>query len=199
MTKKRMAALVMVLTSFLMACSPSKKEDNFEEYLEGTITAESFDGEKVAISDLLKNDSCFYIYEDVDGDGTDELCLKANSDTYLVKDFGSNLKVIYEGADYDMPVNTEKYTGMYYCYLGQAPLNERYKFTKFDKNGNVTSSEYASWYDANENNTMDEDDWFFLDPEEDNEVDMNKWLESAEGYLEMKNTRVDWQEMKLIK
>ena len=199
MIKKVISVLGIGVATLLVACEANGSDSIYDAFLNGEIAVETSDGNELTITELMNNDKCFYIYEDVVGDKKEELCVAANSDTYLIKDFNGTLRGIYEGASYDMPINTVDYTGMFYCYFGQAPRHERYKFTKFDKDGNVTSSEYASWYDANENKTMDENDWFFLDSSEANEVEMDKWLESAEGYLEMKNTRVDWQEMKLIK
>ena len=177
--------------------SEDDAEKLYEEVLSGDRKILFSDGEEAAIKDFWEWETLRYIYADVDGDGEDELCLKDRAALYVLEASDGTVYTSFEGCTYDMPMDDGDLHGIYYYRPGGAPLNEIFKFAEFDEDGVYAKTTYASWYDANENGEMDENDWFFLDSKEEEEVDMDAWLEVGQQLMDMKDADVDWEEKKL--
>ena len=168
------------------------KGDPFEAFLKGEKSVDTLDGNSAALSELSYGYDVNYTYMDIDKDGEDELFVLAGPEAYVIENVGGDLELIYDGCGYERPINTEDLTGVLYYRPGQAPLNEIYMFTEFS--GDEKSEKfYASWYDDNANDQMDEGDIFFLDDEDEVGVSMDEWLSAAKKYMDHKNEPVDWK------
>ncbi len=173
----------------------SSQEETFERVLSGEIKFDSINGEK-SIDEIEFNDEILYCLVDVDNDNRDELCLKGRTATYFIDSYEDNYKEIYEGTNYDIPLETEMYHGIYYYKQGAAPFSETFKFTQISVDSEVNELIYAAWYDGNENNKMDEDDLYFLESGLKTPVTKDEWLNTAGEYTVLKDINIDWVEYK---
>ena len=167
-------------------------EDPFDAFLKGETYVDTLDGTSVALSELSYGYDVNYTFADIDKDGEDELFILAGPEAYVIEKVGGDLELIYDGCGYERPIVSEELTGVLYYRPGQAPLNEIYMFTEFSSD-EKSEKFYASWYDDNANEQMDEDDIFFLDDEDEVGVSMEEWLAATQKYMDHKNDIVDWQ------
>ncbi len=176
--------------------APESSKNDFEAILSGEKSFNTDDGAK-KIEDIEFNDGVLYCFVDVDNDSKDELCLKGRTETFVIdKTEDGEFNEVYVGRDYDVPLNDGKHVGIYYYKMGAAPYGESYIFTTITPSGDISEVLNASWHDGNENGEMDDADLFYLDEDEEKEVRKKEWLDKAEEYVLLKETEVDWQEVK---
>ena len=145
-------------------------------------------------SEIPQDEDTLYCYADVDNDGADELCVKGRTDFFVYEKDGDTYKEIYEGTNYDVPIATEDFHGIFYYRRDGAPEYERYIITEISPDGVAEEVLYASWYDADENDSMDETDDFFLDDMNEVNVSKDEWLKAVEKYEALKDVNVEWEE-----
>ena len=140
------------------------------------------------------DEDALFCYVDVDNDGEEELCVKGRTDFFVYEKDGDTYKAVYEGRNYDVPIATEDFHGIFYYKQGAAPYNETYIVTEMSASGEASEVLYASWYDADENDSMDETDDFFLDDMNEVNVSKDEWLKAVEKYEALKEVNVEWEE-----
>ena len=144
-------------------------------------------------AEIPQDEDTLFCYVDVDNDGEDELCVKGRTDFFVYEKDGDTYKEVYEGRSYDLPIATEDFHGIFYYLHGGAPDNERYIITEISPDGVAEEVLYASWYDVDENGSMDETDGFFLDDMQEVNVSKDEWLKAVEKYEALKDVSVDWE------
>ncbi|WP_028234242.1 hypothetical protein [Pseudobutyrivibrio sp. MD2005] len=173
--------------------SYTPRQELYDSYLKGELTVE-LGGESIDIN--AKGNEVEYIEMDIDGDGEEELCVRAFPSFYILKAQAGELTVIYSGATYDEPINNEDMVGVYWYRPGAAPTHDDYKFVSF-KNGSVDKENYYSWYDENDNMKMDKTDkYIVIRNDERSEMDMKKWLNMAQIYVDNQDYHADWIDLK---
>ena len=158
-----------------------EKESILDRILRGDVY-DTDDNFFALIDEIGNSDSSYYAFADVDSDGVEEICVKRYSEMYIIDSFDNVYKIVYDGATYDMPIDEDGLTGIFYSRPSAAPTSDTYIFRTISSEGEIISEDFASWYDANENGQMDEEDCFFLDSKEEKEVTMSEWLDKAEKY-----------------
>ena len=168
---------------------------SYEDILSGKISFETASG-MMNIDDIEFMSDILYKYMDLDSDGEDELCIKGRTDLYVIKEYDGIFKEIYIGCGYENPVSTSEYQGIFYYRSGGAPDNQVYMFTEISSLGKAEETVYAAWYDINENGNMDDDDWYFLNENEEETVSKEEWLNVTDDYIDMKDMEIEWDVFK---
>ena len=152
------------------------------------------DGEEVFASNWLgcEDNSYNYVFMDVNGDEVDELILKYLGKMLIVTDNKGTANEVYIGCTYDMPISKGNVHGVFYCRPGGAPTHYNYVLSLMDKDFNVKSPQYGSWYDGNENGEMDDEDMFFIDQEE-KEVSKQDFVDKSKNLLDLQNYSPEWK------
>ena len=201
---KAVFLLGVSVISALSACSPMSDEQvskngaddivpkEYEDALIGKKVIQTPDG-AMSINEFEDSEDNLYCFSDVDGDDCEELIIHGRLYFYVIKRFDDDYRVIYDGRNYDRPIDMNECHGIFYYKLGAAPYHETYMFYTMSSDIEGTEVIYASWYDEDEDGEMEDTDWFFLDSYEENKVSKDEWLKAIQDYFPLKEVEIEWK------
>lgn len=163
--------------------------DVYKDFMQGNRKV-FFNEETYYLSELADMENGYYVFCDVDNDMAEELNIKSNGNYYVIKWLSPSLKVLYWGHTYEFPVHDGTLSGIVYYRLGGAPLNEVYKFSEIDSVGEIRTVIEFEWCDMNENDGMDDGDYYDINGSETN---MENWLNSTEQYRNLCIKKTVWK------
>lgn len=176
---KKVLFIVIALLFSIIIINKKNPEIIYQDFLRGKITVIKNDNQKCMIKDLFSSHEVLYTFCDIDEDSYKELHIKADNKYYVIKYLGSSLRIIYEGTEYEWPINMNNLTGIIYYRRGGAPLHDTYQFIAFEASGRIKAEIPFEWYDENKNKIMDEEDVYLYDNKIENK---DKWEEITEIY-----------------
>lgn len=159
----------------------------YDQFIKGEITAKGGDNTDLYVNQFeYLNEGFKYTIFDVDGDNTDELCIK-NYNIYIFKVKNNELYNLYTDTRSGSTILNDG--GFFQILYGDAPEHIYYDYRKINEDGCIETQIYFSWWDAHTLDSVIYPESYFID---DKEVTKEKYEEFTDQYLNIGEDKVTW-------